>query len=616
MTKWTEEQQQAIDKNGQNIIVSAGAGSGKTAVLTERVIETLKRGISINNLLILTFTNKAAYEMKDRIRDAISKEEKVKKELDYIDSSYISTIDSFSLSIVKKYSYLLNIGKNIDIADSSIIYLEKKKIIDDIFEDMYKKKNKEFLKLINDFTIKKDDDIKKYILSISDSLDLKYDKNDFLNSYVDNYYSNSNIDLLIDNYTELLKNKIKELDDLLSEFSNMVDTDYFVEFKSLFDNLLSSSNYYEIKNNTSIKLPTIPKNSSDEAKDTKKIISSYIDELENLTRYDKDELKEIIMSTKEYVIAIIEVIKELDQKLLTIKQEMNMYDFSDISKMGIRILKENENVREELKNHFYEIMIDEYQDTSDLQEEFISLIANNNVYVVWDIKQSIYGFRNANPYLFKNKYDNYSKNNGGLKIDLTKNFRSREEVVKDINVLFSHLMTDLNGGADYVKTHQMISGNKTYLESGKTDQNNNLEIINYEFDPSKGFTKEEIEIFYIAKDIKEKVENKYQIFDKKKEKLRDVNFGDFTIILDRNSSFTLYKKIFQYLSIPLTINTASNIVLEDEIVLIKNILKLLINNKDKNYDVEFNYAFLSIARSYLFEIPDEEIFDMITNKKY
>ena len=123
MTKWTEEQQQAIDKNGQNIIVSAGAGSGKTAVLTERVIETLKRGISINNLLILTFTNKAAYEMKDRIRDAISKEEKVKQELDYIDSSYISTFDSFSLSIVKKYSYLLNIGKNIDIADSSIIYL-------------------------------------------------------------------------------------------------------------------------------------------------------------------------------------------------------------------------------------------------------------------------------------------------------------------------------------------------------------------------------------------------------------------------------------------------------------------------------------------------------------
>ena len=124
---WTNEQLLAINEDNKNIIVSAGAGSGKTAVLTERVIRKLKNGVNINNLLILTFTNKAAQEMKDRIRSAISKDESLKYQLDLIDSSYITTFDSFSLSIVKKYSYLLNISNNVKIADSSTLFLETKK---------------------------------------------------------------------------------------------------------------------------------------------------------------------------------------------------------------------------------------------------------------------------------------------------------------------------------------------------------------------------------------------------------------------------------------------------------------------------------------------------------
>ena len=147
---FTKEQLEAINKDGTNIIVSAGAGSGKTAVLTERVIRKLKQGIDITSLLVLTFTNEAANEMKSRIRDAIIKND-LNDQLSLLDSSYITTFDSFAFFIVKKYHYLLNISNNVSIVDSNIISIYKDKIIDEIFENMYG--NKEFDKLVDDFCL-------------------------------------------------------------------------------------------------------------------------------------------------------------------------------------------------------------------------------------------------------------------------------------------------------------------------------------------------------------------------------------------------------------------------------------------------------------------------------
>ena len=617
MPNWTLEQQLAIDKDNNNIIVSAGAGSGKTAVLTARVLRKIKSGININQLLILTFTNKAANEMKERIRKEISKNNDIIDQLDYIDSSYISTFDSFALSIVKKYSYLLNIGKNVTIADSSTIYLEKKRILDSIFDRYYEEKNELFLHLLNDFTIKKDDDIKKYILEINNKLDLKYDKLTYLDNYIDKYYSTSNIDYLTDCYMSLLKGKIKEIDKLVTIFSNYVDYDYFSSFKTSISGLLDSDDYSSIKDNLELSLPNLPRGSEELAKTYKEEITDIIDSLKDLTFYSsEEELKTSLLSTCNYVKVIIDIIKELDSKILAFKQEKNIYEFIDISKMAIKVVMDNDEVKDELRDSFKEIMIDEYQDTSDLQEKFISLIENNNVYMVGDIKQSIYRFRNANPYLFKDKYDNYSKGNLGFKIDLTKNFRSRNEVVNNINLIFSEIMTDSVGGADYKTSHEMIFGNTSYLEEGKTTQSNDFEIYNYEYDKECGFSKEEIEIFFIAQDIKKKVTEKYKIFDKDNKIIKDASYGDFAILLDKGVNFDLYKKIFQYFNIPLTKYSATNITEEIEIVLIKNILKLIINRKNNIYDVEFKYALMSILRSYLFELDDQKIFDLITSNNY
>ena len=172
---WTKEQQQAIDTEGNNIIVSAGAGSGKTAVLTARVQRKLKSGIHVNELLVLTFTNAAAAEMKDRIRQTIKETPGLENEANLIDGAYITTFDSFSLAVVKKYHTRLNITNNIEISDEVIIDIEKNKILDNIFNEYYEKPTQEFKKLINDFCLKDDKELKEYILNAYKKIELKYD---------------------------------------------------------------------------------------------------------------------------------------------------------------------------------------------------------------------------------------------------------------------------------------------------------------------------------------------------------------------------------------------------------------------------------------------------------
>lgn len=173
---FTPEQQQAITLEGTNIIVSAGAGSGKTAVLTERAKRKVLEGTSVNELLILTFTNAAAAEMKDRIREAIKKTPELKSELDLIDGAYITTFDAFSLAILKKYHTRLNITNNIKVTDEVIIDLKKKELLESIFDEKYLSPKNNFLRLIEDFSLKDDKELKDYILSAYKKIELKYDK--------------------------------------------------------------------------------------------------------------------------------------------------------------------------------------------------------------------------------------------------------------------------------------------------------------------------------------------------------------------------------------------------------------------------------------------------------
>jgi ATP-dependent helicase/nuclease subunit A len=617
MPVWTNDQQKAISEHGKNIIVSAGAGSGKTAVLSARVLETIKAGVNIDDLLILTFTNAAAKEMKDRIRKNLQKYPELHEQYEHVDVSYITTFDAFALSLVKRYNQLLNISDDITIIDPSIISLKKSEYLTNILEKYYEINNPLFNKLINDFCLKDDQEIFNAIMYFNNKLDNKYDKITYLTNYLNNSYNNEYLNALINEYMQIIMTNIKTLQNKIANLGNYVDSKYLNKLNDYFANFFILDDYAQIRLKvfSFVRLPSLPSNSLEEAKAIKGSIKDTLDDLKKLCQYnDLKEMQAAILNTKDYVAIIIEIILKLDQQIMAFKHDNNAYDFIDIANMAIKILKEHDDIRNDIKNKYYEIMIDEYQDTNDIQDIFISLIANNNVYMVGDIKQSIYGFRNANPYLFKEKYDAYADGIKGERIDLKANFRSRLEVINGINLIFNSIMDDEIGGADYFLDHQMNYGNKSY-DSIKGD-NYNLEILNYETPTDKKFKSKEIEIFAIAQDIKNKIAHNYQVMDKEKSVAKTVNYSDFVVLIDRSKDFDLYKKIFEYLNIPITIMRDQTITDSLDIAIIKNIYNIIIAIYENNFDTMFAYSFVSVARSFLFSLSDNDILTIIKNRTY
>ena len=607
---WTNEQKEAIYTEGTNIIVSAGAGSGKTAVLTERVLEKVKKGISVDNLLILTFTKMAAKEMKERIGDKLKKEG-LTSELAKLDTADITTFDAYALSLVKKYHYYLNVSKDINIIDESVITLYKRKILKDIFEELYEENNHEFIDFIQEYCIKDDKDIFEFILNINSKLDLKTNKREYLDNYINTVYDEVKIDNDIDNYIKVILKLISNINDYLEYID---DDDYLAKLYDVISPLLSAKSYDDIKSNISIKLPIL-RGASDITREYRDKIKNTIDEIKKLTTYDSyDDIKRGILSTKGNAKVIIDIIKKLDDITYNYKVKYNSYEYSDISALAIKLVRDNKEIREEIKNNLNEILIDEYQDTNDVQEEFISYISNNNVYMVGDIKQSIYRFRNANPYIFKNKYDTYSNNIGGIKIDLNKNFRSREEVINNINLLFDRIMDNDIGGADYSLSHRMIYGNLMYKGDGDNKEDNNFSVYNYLNDTT--FKNNEVEAFIIADDIKNKINSGYRAFGKDTNGVRKIKYSDFAILLDSSKSFDLYKKILEYNGIPTSIVKSVNLTDGEVVLVIKNIISFIIKINDNKIDNEFKKLFISIGRSFLFNTDDNVLFDYFLNNNF
>lgn len=618
MPKWTNEQQLAIGHEGENIIVSAGAGSGKTAVLSERVLRKLKSGVGIKQLLILTFTKAAAAEMRERIRANIKKNPDLASQLLELDGAYITTFDSYSLSLVKKYHYLLNVSKNIQIGEASVFTIRENEFLDEILMRRYENPTSDFTKLIYDFCTKDDDSLKKSILKINHALDLRYDKVEYLTSYIDTFYQPDTIESYCHLYVSKLFSLQEEMQNIIESLCPLLEEKVSEKVYSFYRKFLDSKTYDEMVGSLDERAPQTPRNSEDDVK-------AYFAKLSELRKRAKDylmypsyqEIKDAIWATEGYAKEIVSILLELDQKMMELKHEEDTYDFTDISKMAIQLLLDHPDIKEEVKQSFQEIMIDEYQDTSDLQETFISLIANHNVYMVGDIKQSIYRFRNANPYIFKEKYENYQKGIDGFKIDLNKNFRSRKEVLDNVNLMFDLLMDSVVGGADYKASHRMVFGNTSYEEQGKSDTSHQMEVYRYDYDKSSEYSKEEIEAFWIAQDIKKKIESGYLVYNFKEEnaKPRPCKYQDFVIMLDRSTNFGLYKKIFTYFGIPLAVKKDESIKSTTDLLLFSNILTFIFKIYHHEYDTMYYHTYASIARSFLFSLSDQEIFQTITGKR-
>ncbi len=606
--KWTEEQIQAIYTRNNNILVSAGAGSGKTAVLSERVLQLVKEGISIDELIILTFTNSAAAEMKERIRNKLiensNDNEWIATNVLKIDQSFIMTFDSFCLYLVKKYNYLFNINSSVGIIDNISSKLKKEELMLQLIENKIENDDQQMLSFLQNYSnIAIDEIIILFLRWYNPSIaNVSFEKNI------------SDIEIF-ELYEKNILEKVSEVNELVAKILILAEDTKLVDIISERCNILKSVTSYDqvcvsIESIFETRFWSIPRGDfahKDEVKKLNDQLKNLLKKLKEKTKYSGTQNVEFlkqISETKKYIDAIL---NEFNNNYEMYKKQINRFEFIDINLMAIELVKTNPDIRNLLKDNTYEIMIDEYQDTNDIQEKFISYIANNNVYMVGDVKQSIYAFRNANPDLFTAKYKLFSSTENGKLITLTNNFRSRKNVLNMVNDLFSAIMSNSLGGITYDQNQQMNYGNKNY---DLLEQNTN-EIITYS-ESELAIDKNDFEIIQIFKDIKNKVANNYQVVDGNH--VRNVKYSDFAILCSTREKFNRITQIGEFYKISVDADIFEQFISSAEISVVQSLLNVLsILKTGVDNEQKFIFYILQIARSYLFYYADDEIDNAINS---
>ena len=644
MSNFSKEQLKAINSTG-NVIVSAGAGSGKTTVLTERVKRNIlgetesKEKVSLNELLILTFTKDAASSMKSKIKEKLEEVEELRHLVPLVDSAHIDTFDAYAQFVVSKYGYLENYPSNISIVSEDILSVKCANFIREILDELYESEDEDISDFIYLYLVKSDNDFFKFLRAVfNDVINKKQDAIEFLMAYKkevlnEKYFRNlfrqcderlfAEIEKLRYLCSLLLSKKIS--DAVLTILSILSNVDSIQKLRLVKDQLIEYEKLRDLcKEEINIDLFIIEDEEDviDEIKQTYSNILNFasIDE-EGFYKYDLDKQIQFLN------IIIDKIFIPLINKINDFKCETGYFTFNDIAKMSISILKKHDDVRNELKNKFKLIMIDEYQDTSYEQEEFINLIANDNVFSVGDIKQSIYRFRGAKPDLFKAKYDAYSNEIGGKAINMNTNYRSRKEILNPINEMFSYLMTDDFGGANYKKDHIINPGNETYNKEGKTKEFNgfsqlhNANILGLLSAKEKASKREKLDAgnaALIALDIKKRIENHYQVYDASKKIVRDAKYSDFTVLTYKTKKFGIYQNVFKQFNIPVNIVFKDSISKDVGVKILANLLKLLyLLSQDTTFnEVEIKHLYLSLLRSHLYEISDNELYKMFKDGEY
>ncbi len=508
--KKSKEQIEAIYTSGQNILVSASAGSGKTFVMTERILDQLSRGIDISQLFISTFTVKAANELKERLEKNISQKlqettdlhlkQHLARQLADLPNAAIGTMDSFTQKFLLEHGYLIDIAPNFRILENDRDQLLlKNEVFHDVFDKYYKnQQTKDFYKLVSNFAGNKKDEsnFKNQVYKIYDFLQStsnpqKWLKENFLKGFED-----ADFTIEKDKLTEPIKDALFDLESFLryhqdndaKEFPNAAYLDN-IQFVL---NEISSLNYKStIKNYQDVLLRVIDKKNNLTNKKTKTEVpflkEAYNDEKnEHFVRLEKlgnqikilnyqeryhEETRALAKTFQSFISDFVEAYRQR-------KRQENAYEFADISHYTIEILEKFPQVRKDYQKRFHEIMVDEYQDTNHIQERMIELLSNgHNRFMVGDIKQSIYRFRQADPQIFNEKFQHYSQNfQEGKLILLKENFRSSSEVLSATNAVFERLMDKEVGEISYDDMHKLVYANSTISPNPE----NKAELILYD----------------------------------------------------------------------------------------------------------------------------------------
>lgn len=611
MSKFTpsKEQELAISAVGKNYLISAGAGSGKTAVLCERIYQLVKKEGRIDNFLILTFTNLAASEMKQRIRNKLSEDPETQKFAVEVDNAHIETFDSFYLFIARKYFYALDISKDISIIDNAIVEIKRRQLVDEIFEELAVNKNSEFIELMRKFSLKNNDELKEFVLRVLNAADNTVNKNDYFDSLETNFSGDKYVSTVIKDFDHFIRSKIRYLINKVKTV-DLINQDDVSNIENHLYDLLDTDSYSslidKIKN---ISFPNKPRGVEENVEIRNGISKFYKDNI--LNDYPSEsEIKEAICENNKNIHVLLQLIRSIDGQIDEFKRQKNAYSFADISRLVLKLFK-SPMIVSEIKNQFDYIMVDEYQDTNDIQESVLNIISKDNVYMVGDIKQSIYRFRNADCEIFNRKFNDYKKHLGGEEIDLNKSFRSRIEVVDYINDLFSKIMIPEINPIDYSNGHHFGFGRTEY---GTGNSLYNTEEYHYEYELSSESL--EKETMMVVNDIIDKYNNGFKVYDLDSHESRPVDFKDFAIIIDREGEFDDFAKALASAGIPVKSCGKEKLMTSDVVVTIKNLVKLLYLALNSQFDNDYKHAYLSVARSFLIEEDDQALYKTFENYDY
>jgi ATP-dependent helicase/nuclease subunit A len=619
---FTKNQMEAIKYTGKNVLVSASAGSGKTGVLKERVIEKLKNGINIDELVVLTFTEAAALEMKSRIIKEIHAQN-LTNQIPYIDNAIISTFDAFTLRLVKEYHYLLGVDNKIGIADDVIIEKRRKEIIESVVKRQYERDKSDFRELFKKYFNRSDQWLYDTIDKISRQITKQPDYQEIINLYEACYLSDEQKQKMLNEYFLYLKSEIEYhyqifvedwLDKVYAYEGDYQEYIYQINAKvlELIKDKDIDSFIFRLKR---LNFPRKPNNKELDKPDIINEIKDITSEINSLFAEDSKDLLFGFETTVTSVKTLMKIIKEFIDEFEACKRQEGLYSFEDIMYLAIKLFKRFPDVKNKFKRKIKEILVDEYQDTNDLQDSFIQLIADDNTFMVGDVKQSIYRFRDANPKNFMRIYDEYQDGETGKAIFLQENFRSNRYVLESINKIFAKIMTRRTGGVDYQGEQVLITGYEDNHGFHNQDALNML-LYNMEDYKDQALEKVEIEANLIAKDIKQRIKNKEVIVDaRNKEKVLD--YSDMTILVSQKGDFNKFKKVFASHNIPLEIYDDQPFFESDEIRFIFQFLLLIYSVNEQEYFTKyFKTALYSVARSFVYQISDKVIIRLLTEQEF
>ncbi|HBG3319619.1 TPA: helicase-exonuclease AddAB subunit AddA [Clostridioides difficile] len=690
--KWTKEQLEVIESRECNLLVAAAAGSGKTAVLVERIIQMItsrENPIDIDKLLVVTFTNAAASEMRERIGDAIGKaldenpeNKHLQNQLVLLNKSSITTIHSFCLDVIKSNFHRINLDPNFRIGDQTECAILKQEAIEEVFEDLYEERDEGFLNLVESYAERGGDkEVQDIILGIYSFAMASPEPKKWLIDSAERFNIDENFDFSQSIWARAILDTVKieinglclNMERALKEVESIEELETFaeklsVEYKKIADisqacnkswdeaykkmASMSFENYVKGVKRISKDAPSYIKESKEKAKTirdkTKKSLESIVSATFNK---DNDSIREEIKYLYNIVKSISSVVLRFEEEYSNKKREKGIIDFNDIEHFALNILTDVDekgnivpsDIAVGYRNKFYEIFIDEYQDSNLVQEVLLKAVANTetpNRFMVGDVKQSIYRFRQAKPELFLQKYNNYNDKKGSShrKIMLYKNFRSREEVVDAVNYIFENIMNENIGEIEYTEKERLnlganfnvdtdeksIIGGATEIHLIQKDNKLDDDIINDKDDRINN-KEDEIEeeekldniqlearmVGNIIKDLmKVNEDGKIQkVYDKGIDGYRPVEFRDIVILLRATSAWApVFADELMNMDIPTYADVGVGYF---DTIEIKTILSLLQIIDNPMQDIPL----ISVLKSPIFGFTPEDLIDIRVQSK-